>query len=36
MYQSSQKGSNTEALKSMEEDIKSSAKSVEKKAEAKL
>ncbi|OCT54835.1 Mitochondrial pyruvate carrier 3 [Cladophialophora carrionii] len=36
LYQSSQKGSETEALKAMEKDIVDSAKSVEKKAEAKL
>jgi hypothetical protein len=35
-YQSSQKGSTTEALKSMEKDLEGSAKSLEKKAEAKL
>jgi len=35
-YQSSQKGNTTEALKSMEKDLVSSAKGVEKKAEAKL
>lgn len=36
IYQSSQKGSQTEALKAMEKDIVGSAKDVEKKAEAKL
>ena len=36
MYQSSQKGSSTAALKAMEKDIESSAKSVERKAESKL
>ena len=35
-YQSSQKGSTTEALKSMEKDIVGSAKNAEKKIEAKL
>ncbi|KAJ9611998.1 hypothetical protein H2200_003593 [Cladophialophora chaetospira] len=35
-YRSSQKGSQTEALKSMEKDIVDSAKGIEKKAEAKL
>jgi len=35
-YQSSQKGSTTEALKSMEQDLAKSAKSVEKKVESKL
>jgi hypothetical protein len=36
VYQSSQKGNATEALKSMESDIVNSAKGVEKKVEAKL
>jgi hypothetical protein len=35
-YRSSQKGSTTEALKDMEKDLENSAKSVEKKVEAKL
>jgi len=35
-YQSSQKGSSTEALKAMEKDIVDSAKGAEKKVEAKL
>jgi hypothetical protein len=36
MYQASQKGNETEALKAMETDIVDSAKSIEKKVEAKL
>jgi len=35
-YRSSQKGDQTEALKSMEKDIVESAKGIEKKVEAKL